>query len=372
MFTEPCPPNSKSSVTSVSETWAAPWYANPRLAITYSQCSLQNPPADLSFPPLYQAANLQKHLTATGQPPLVVFNRSASRAEPLRALGAVVAASLADVSHRADVVFTCLSNDAAVLETYEQLLEDTVEGKVFLEQSTVSSDTTAKVAEMARKKGATLLGSPIMGPPASAVSAQLVIILAGGTVEIRDRISPYLVPILGRALIPLGNDERDASKLKLTGNFFISSMVEMLAEGLTLGEAAVSAYPFPVSDLDPYVNPTNLAHDPPGLGQHNVQKLINAVFAGTPLVPYAERMVSESYDIDLAAGERAQFSISGAKKDVSHILNLAKNHGAKLPISEVIFEHLQQAGEEKGDIDFSGIVGVLRKDAGLPFNLKKK
>ncbi|RUS19062.1 hypothetical protein BC937DRAFT_88034 [Endogone sp. FLAS-F59071] len=142
------------------------------------------------------------------------------------------------------------------------------------------------------------LGFVSSGAPAAAAGAQLVLIIAGATAEHRARLTEQLVPAIGRLAIDLGDNESLASKMKLTGNFFITSMVEMLAEGLTLGEKS-------------------------GVGQQNVQKFINAFFANTPFVPYTERMVSESYNVDLAAGEKPPFSISNAVKDVTHILKMA-------------------------------------------------
>lgn len=80
------------------------------------------------------------------------------------------------------------------------------------------------------------LGFVSSGAPAAAVGAQLVLIVAGASAEHRARLTQQLVPAIGRLAIDLGDDECNASKMKLTGNFFITSMVEMLAEGLTLGE----------------------------------------------------------------------------------------------------------------------------------------
>ncbi|RUS19061.1 hypothetical protein BC937DRAFT_88033 [Endogone sp. FLAS-F59071] len=112
------------------------------------------------------ATNLQKHFSKNNLPAIVVYNRTVSRADPVRSFGASVADSAVEVVRRADIILTCLSNDAAVLETYTQLLGDPaidLQGKIFVEQSTVYPSTMTKVSEQVRSKGAILLACPIFG-----------------------------------------------------------------------------------------------------------------------------------------------------------------------------------------------------------------
>jgi 3-hydroxyisobutyrate dehydrogenase-like beta-hydroxyacid dehydrogenase len=52
------------------------------------------------------AENLQKHLTKEGYPPLIVWNRTASRADPLKTHGAIVANSVEDAVSKAEIIFT--------------------------------------------------------------------------------------------------------------------------------------------------------------------------------------------------------------------------------------------------------------------------
>jgi glutamyl-tRNA reductase len=54
------------------------------------------------------ATNLQKHLAKEGYPPLIVWNRTASRADPLTPLGALVASSVENAVSKSDIVFSCV------------------------------------------------------------------------------------------------------------------------------------------------------------------------------------------------------------------------------------------------------------------------
>lgn len=54
------------------------------------------------------ATNLQKYLSKEGYPPLIVFNRTASRADPLKSQGATVAESVEDAVTKSDIIFSCV------------------------------------------------------------------------------------------------------------------------------------------------------------------------------------------------------------------------------------------------------------------------
>ena len=54
------------------------------------------------------AENLQKYLSKEGCPPLIVYNRTASRADPLKTQGAVVAKSIEDAVSKSDIIFSCV------------------------------------------------------------------------------------------------------------------------------------------------------------------------------------------------------------------------------------------------------------------------
>ena len=53
--------------------------------------------------------NLQKHLSKEGYPPLIVWNRTASRADSVKKLGAIVADSVEDAVTKSDIIFSCVT-----------------------------------------------------------------------------------------------------------------------------------------------------------------------------------------------------------------------------------------------------------------------
>jgi len=56
-----------------------------------------------------------------------------------------------------------------------------------------------------------------------------------GRAHALDRLQPYL-DAMGRGTMRIGNEAYMASVMKLCGNFFIASVIETTAEGMTLAE----------------------------------------------------------------------------------------------------------------------------------------
>jgi len=54
------------------------------------------------------ADNLQKYLAKEGFPPLIVHNRTTSRANTLKQQGVIVAESVEDAVSKSDIIFSCV------------------------------------------------------------------------------------------------------------------------------------------------------------------------------------------------------------------------------------------------------------------------
>jgi 3-hydroxyisobutyrate dehydrogenase-like beta-hydroxyacid dehydrogenase len=171
------------------------------------------------------------------QNPLTVWNRTAARAEPLRASGATVAATPKELAEKSDVVFTCLADPQAVESTYlgtDGIVAGLRRGMRCVETSTISPELARRIAAACEARGAELLEAPVTGSKIGAEKATLLI-MTGGKREVHDELAPLLAQIGSRAIYvgPIGQ----ASAMKLIGNTFISFMLEALGEGLTLGRA---------------------------------------------------------------------------------------------------------------------------------------
>src|SRR5262245_42642212 len=95
-----------------------------------------------------------------------VWNRSVARTKPLVDKGAKAAATPAELAGRCEVVLTILTDSAAIDAVYngkDGLLSGNVAGKLFMEMSTVPTETERKVARAAQAKGAALVECPVGG-----------------------------------------------------------------------------------------------------------------------------------------------------------------------------------------------------------------
>ena len=133
--------------------------------------------------------------------------------------------------------------------------------------------------------GVEFVAAPVFGAPPAAKAAKLVVAYAGKPASVA-KVSPHF-DSMSRTSFGLGEDVGLASLMKITGNTFILSMIETIAEGLTFSEVS-------------------------GLGVDNTMKFLSTLFGGTPWEAYAQRMVSGSYCP--ASGERPGFAVDVAYK----------------------------------------------------------
>ncbi|GAP90263.1 putative 6-phosphogluconate dehydrogenase protein [Rosellinia necatrix] len=284
---------------------------------------------------LVEKGNLEK--------PLILYNRTKKRSEDLAATlpagKTEVVESIEEGVKKADIIFTIVSNDAAVKEAIGAILQSDVTGKLVVECSTIDPDTSRQVAEEVLAKGGEFVTSPVFGAPAAADAGKLIFVPAGPKASI-DRLRPYTTGVMGRAEIPFEDGPRESAlRLKLLGNAFILNMVCALGEGLTLGEKT-------------------------GVGAAPVRALVDLLFGGV-YSGYAERMTEGVY----WRMDEPLFSADNARKDAGHAIRMADAAGVDLRLAKLGDEYLKvvadHAGGAKGDI--AGIYGAVRMQNGLKF-----
>ena len=96
--------------------------------------------------------------------PLIIFNRTAQKAENLKAKlpegKSTVAQSIEEAVSQSDIIFTCLGNDAATTDTINTAVKGDVKGKLFVDCSTVHPDTTNMLAKVIEEQGADFVACP--------------------------------------------------------------------------------------------------------------------------------------------------------------------------------------------------------------------
>ncbi|CAG8626848.1 11627_t:CDS:2 [Funneliformis mosseae] len=294
---------------------------------------------------LPMAINLQNYLKSQDKEPLIVYNRTTSKTESVVEIGAITAESLDQVVERANIIFTSLANDDAVNQVYDELLKSSrsnnEKNAIFIEMSTIYPTTIANIKERVEKiPNRHIICCPVWGPPISAKEAQLVIITSGNQAAI-EHVMPLLIPVLGKKTISIGEDVTKGVTFKLTGNFFIAGIIELLSEGMTLSEKT-------------------------GIGRDKLMEFVDLFFPFGSFQNYGRKMQNDTFSTDVG------FTVTNSLKDVDHMRHLAAEYECPLPVIDIVHQHLISAKANNGEnYDWSSIVGVLRIAAGLPFVKKE-
>jgi 3-hydroxyisobutyrate dehydrogenase-like beta-hydroxyacid dehydrogenase len=169
---------------------------------------------------------------------LVVFNRTAERAQPLLDAGARWAGKPAEVAAQSDVVLACLGSVAAS----EALLlgGDGVAGRLrpgmlVVDHGTIGPDTARSLATRIAERGAEFLDAPVSGGSEGAQAGTLTI-MVGGSASAFLRAEPIL-RAYGRLVVRVG-DAGSGSLLKLVNQLLTFVHGATAAEAITLARRA--------------------------------------------------------------------------------------------------------------------------------------
>ncbi|MEW2515667.1 NAD(P)-dependent oxidoreductase [Streptomyces sp. NPDC046870] len=173
---------------------------------------------------------------ASAGTPLVVWNRTPERAEPLRAAGAEVAADVGEVFARAEVVLLMLADEAAtdeVLGRGTPGLAARVAGRTVVHMGTTSPEYSHALETEIRAAGGRYVEAPVSGSRVPAEQGQLVAMLAGEEAAVAA-VRPLLAPVCREAFacgaVP------GALLMKLAVNIFLITQVTGLTEAFHFAE----------------------------------------------------------------------------------------------------------------------------------------
>jgi 3-hydroxyisobutyrate dehydrogenase-like beta-hydroxyacid dehydrogenase len=248
-------------------------------------------------------------------------NRTRSKAAPLIEAGLLWCDSPREVAQAADVVFSMVTDDAALealTSSPDGILAGLAAGKVYVDMSTVGPQFSVALAERVGSRGASMLAAPVSGSVPAAQTGTLSIIV-GGDADAFERVGSILAG-LGSTVTFVG-DNGQALLLKLAIN--ISLAVQMLAfsEGVLLAQRG---------GIEPDLALEVLTH--------------SAI--GSPMLKARAPMLLE-------LPEKAWFDVRMMRKDLGLTLATARELGVPLPSSAVADQLLSTAstlGYEHRDI----------------------
>jgi 2-hydroxy-3-oxopropionate reductase len=257
------------------------------------------------------------HLRAAGYA-LKVHTRTKSKATALRTKGATWAATPADATDGADVIFICVPDTPdveKVLLGEDGVLKSVKKGAIVVDHSTISPSATRGFANQLAKKGAKLLDAPISGGDVGARNGTLSIMVGGDESAFRH-VEP-LLRHMGTTITYCG-PSGTGQLTKLVNQILVSITNMAVCEALTFGKR---------NGLD-------------------LEKTIAALAAGAAgswqLANLGPRMVKHDF--------KPGFTIDLQQKDLKIVLQAAEESNTSLPAASLVhqlFTAAQAAGHGK-------------------------
>ena len=168
---------------------------------------------------------------------LTVWNRTRAKAEPLAALGAKIAASLADLA-ACDIVFVMVSTWDDVKEVVtgaNGLLSGANAPRMIVECSSISLEGSAELRALLKPRGVEMLAAPVSGN-AKVIKAGRLSFVCSGPKPAFDTALPYL-KMIAPAASYVGEGEL-ARIVKICHNVFLGVVIQSLSEITVLAQKA--------------------------------------------------------------------------------------------------------------------------------------
>lgn len=163
---------------------------------------------------------------------LVIFNRTASKAEGIKAKHA---ATIDEMLVECETVFLCLFDSRAVTEILPQVLAIKPEGRLIIDLTTNHHRQVLDFHHKCSDAGPEYLEAPVLGSVVPASRGELTVLVSGEQ-KTFDRAKALLEKI-GKAVHFLGSAGA-ATKMKLINNHLLGTFMAAIAEAVALGERA--------------------------------------------------------------------------------------------------------------------------------------
>ena len=258
---------------------------------------------------------------------LTVYNRTKDKEKLLTDAGAASAESTQALLSSCDVVFTMVSDDEAAKEIYtgnEGLLAiGNGNGKMFINTSTISPDTSKYLAAQCKDHNVDYLEAPVSGSVKPAEDSALVI-LTGGPKDIYNKAKPIL-HCLGKLVMHIG-DYGQGSVAKLAINLLVGFNVQGLAETILFAQK----HGIDTKDMLTIINEGSCGN---GLTKAKTNSILNNDF-------------------------KPSFSVKHTAKD----MRLIQNTGITTPMANVLIDTYQATLKDHAEEDLMAVISYLDKN----------
>ena len=273
---------------------------------------------------------------------LTVYNRTRSKAEALMTKGAQLAHQPSEAVTPGGIVVSMVADDTALEEIVMSpgFLQRLGPNGIHLSMSTVSPETSRKLAKLHTEHGSNYVAAPVFGRPEAAARQQLWICVAGLDAA-KERVHPVL-KALGQGIFDFGEDPGAANIVKLCGNFMIVSAMEAMAEAFTLAEKS-------------------------GLNRSAVYGMLTHTLFTAPVYQNYGKMIAEKHHTPV--GFRQKLGL----KDINLLRDVAEQAVMPMPLASLLHDRLLAGiAKGRGDMDWSALELDVLENAGLQLPTKSK
>ena len=259
---------------------------------------------------------------------LKAFNRTESKAEPLKEFGGKISKSIEEVVSDNDVVITMLTDDSSVdaVMNSREFLDNLKVDATVIDMSSVKPTTAISHGNNLKSKNINYLDSPVSGGTIGAEDASLAI-MVGEEQKIFDDVSDVLKAMGNPTLVgPLSSGQVS----KLANQIIVGLTIGAVAEAVTLCEKAGA----------------------------NPNKMIKALSGGWAdskiLQTHGKRMIEK----DFTPKGRTSVHL----KDMNNILECANSYNTHLPISNLVKEMYKSLVKNgHGETDHSSLYKEIER-----------
>ncbi len=263
---------------------------------------------------------MARHLKAKGHD-VTVYNRTRAKAEKWVAdNGGRLAATPREAAAGQDVVFACVGNDNDLRQVTlgpDGAFDAMGAGALFVDHTTASAGIARELHTAAQGRGFDFLDAPVSGGQAGAENGQLTV-MVGGDPAAFDRAHPTIMAFAkaARLLGPSGSGQL----AKMMNQICIAGVVQGLAEAIHFGKRA-------------------------GM---DIEAVIEVISKGA-----AQSWQMENRYKTMNAGKfDFGFAVDWMRKDLSIVLDEARDNGARLPLTALVdqfYADVQAMGGERWD-----------------------
>ena len=259
---------------------------------------------------------------------LKVFNRTKSKAEPLKEYGAKITNTIQDLVKECDIVITMLTEDVSVDDVMNSsdFLENLKSKAIVIDMSSVKPSTATKHGNNLKIKNINYLDAPVSGGTNGAEEASLAI-MVGGDQVVFDNAFDVLKTMGNPTLVgPVGSGQVS----KLANQIIVGLTIGAVAEAITLCEKA-------------------------GADPNKMIKALSGGWADSKILQtHGKRMIEK----DFTPKGRTYTHL----KDMNNILDCANSYNTHLPISNLVKEMYKTLVENgHGETDHSSLYKEIER-----------